>query len=122
LALQRAESARVRQYAEEVLQTQAVMGRKLRDVADKSRLTLAATPTGSVLPSEHQALRDLPKAQGGELDREFLQLVAATSASAIPELETAFNETQNGYVRDLAYDAIGKLEYQRQKAERLLAR
>jgi predicted outer membrane protein len=120
LAVQRAVSEDVREFAEQVLQGNAALGTKLRNVAQKTQVALPAPPPYGPLPPEHaRALQELAEAEGTDFDRKFLAMQSSVNRTARQELETALGDTHNGYVSEFGYDTTTVLRYYAQKSDKL---
>lgn len=101
LALERAQSADVKRFAQMMVDDHSRSGEALTQVASRHNFTPPAT-----LSDDHRELRDrLSRLQGAEFDREYMQAMVDSHEDVVDHLESRVD--RNGAGNSYSNDAVG---------------
>jgi predicted outer membrane protein len=126
MALDKAESPRVKSYARKLLNDHQAADKKLLGYAEKksvdlSKLEAKATDTGAAATaaSEDDAHRRLQNATGTDFDREFVNVMLAEHDKAIDLVKSARDSVTDKQLRSQLSTMLPKLEQHRKMARDL---
>jgi putative membrane protein len=115
LAAERATNPQVKQYAQQIAQDHMAANEKMRDLAEKTKLSVARE-----VGREHQQVIDqLSKLEGAEFDRAFLQHMIKDHQKAIAQTQAKARDATSPELKEFATSALPKLQAHLKRAQEL---